>query len=201
MPINRQFFYEMVRAHPFGGKLSGSQVAGMNALLDTWEAEHDRKDDRWLAYMLATAFHETAMTMQPIRERGGAAYCNRLYGIDGDNPARAKKNGNTAAGDGFKYCGRGFVQLTWKNNYQLMCGPAGCDLVADPDAAMQTDVAAKVMFYGMEKGSFTGRKLVDYFNPDTADWTNARRIINGLDRAPLIASYGKAFYAAISYTI
>lgn len=200
MAINRDFFFDTVRAQLFGGKLSQSQVTGMSVILDVWEADHDRKDDRWLAYMFATAFHETAMTMRPIQERGGDSYYNRLYGVEGDNPARARKNGNTDPGDGARYCGRGYVQLTWKNNYQLMSAVVGVDLVAEPQTAMQPDVAANVMFHGMEAGTFTGRKLADYFSPDNADWLNARKIINGLDRAPLVALYGKAFYSGISYT-
>jgi hypothetical protein len=200
MAINRDFFFDTVRQHPFGGKLAASQVAGISTILDVWEADHDRKDDRWLAYMLGTAFHETAMTMQPIRERGGAAYLTANYDVTGDNPARARKHGNDTPGDGVRYCGRGYVQLTWKDNYQAMSGPAGADLVATPDAALDPAVASKIMFYGMETGSFTGKKLLDYFSPDVADWVNARRIINGLDRAPVVAAYGKAFYAAVSYT-
>ncbi|MDQ3063498.1 MAG: hypothetical protein M3R14_11670 [Acidobacteriota bacterium] len=56
------------------------------------------------------------------------------------------------------------------------------------------------MFYGMTNGSFTGKKLSDYFNPNKGEWVSARRIINILDKANLIAGYGKQFYAAISYT-
>jgi putative chitinase len=56
------------------------------------------------------------------------------------------------------------------------------------------------MFTGMMDGSFTGKKLSDYFNPTTASWTSARRIINGLDKAQLIASYGSRYYASLSYT-
>jgi hypothetical protein len=200
MPINRQFFFDITRSHLFGGRLSSSQVSGMDAILDVWEADHDRKDDRWLAYMLATAFHETAMAMQPVTERGGAAYLTKNYDVTGDNPARAKKMGNTLPGDGPKYCGRGFVQLTWKCNYEAMGPVVGCDLAADPKGALDPAIAAQIMFYGMEHGSFSGKKLSDYFDPETADWVNARRIINGLDRAPLIAGYGRSFYAAISYT-
>jgi hypothetical protein len=198
--INRKFLFDMIRERLFGGKLKAAQVRGVEAILDVWEAENAQKDDRWLAYMLATAFHETATTMQPIKEYGGQAWYTKNYDVEGRNPARARRFGNTAPGDGCKYCGRGFVQLTWKNNYRALGDAIGCDLVSDPDQAMDLEVATKVMFYGMEHGAFTGRKLADYFNPDTEDWVNARRIINGLDRAQLIASYARAFYAGLSYT-
>ncbi len=197
MPINRQDFFDSVRQHLFGGALNQSQVDGMNAILDTWEGDPTNTDDHCLAYMLGTAFHETAKTMQPIKERGGDAYYTKRYDVQGDDPDRARTYGNTEPGDGPKYCGRGYVQLTWKNNYAAMSATAGVDLVADPDAAMQPDVAAKVMFHGMKAGSFTGKKLSDYFRPDLVDWVNARRIINSLDCAEIIAGYAQSFHDAI----
>ena len=60
---------------------------------------------------------------------------------------------------------------------------------------MRPDVAAYILIDGMVKGAFTGKKLADYFNAHTTDWRNARRIINGLDKADLIASIAKEFYA------
>jgi putative chitinase len=200
MTINRGFFFDQVRATLFGGKLRPSQVTGLAAILDDWDAGHAAQDDRWLAYMLATAFHETATSLQPIREFGGKAWYIKMYDVTGARPALCRKNGNTAPGDGLKYYGKGYVQLTWKNNYQAMSAVTGVDLVANPDMALDPKVASQVMFHGMEHGSFTGRKLADYFNPTTANWVGARRIINGLDRADLIAGYGKAFYAALSHT-
>ena len=61
--------------------------------------------------------------MQPIPEYGSDERKKRLYDVEGANPDRAKKNGNTAPGDGVLYAGRGFVQLTWKNNYQRLGQP------------------------------------------------------------------------------
>ena len=200
MSINRKFFFERVRNTLFGGRLKPGQVAGMTAILDEWEENHAQEDDRWLAYMLATAFHETDTTMQPIQEYGGRSWYRKNYDVQGRDPARARRMGNTAPGDGEKYCGRGYVQLTWKTNYQAMSAVTGRDLVAQPELAMEPPVACKVMFHGMRQGSFTGKRLRDYFNPAKEDWVNARRIINGLDKAQLIAGYAKEFYAAISYT-
>lgn len=202
--INRKFFYERVRSHLFAGHLSQSQVQGMNYILDVWESSHATKDDRWLAYALATTFHETAFTMLPIRERGGQAYFRRLYDINGSNPRLARALGNTNPGDGVLFHGRGYVQLTGRNNYTRMGREFGVDLTTDAAAAdrvMQPDLAAKIMFFGMEQGSFTGKKLADYFNRTVGDWVNARRIINRLDRADTIARYGREFYGAISYTV
>jgi hypothetical protein len=56
------------------------------------------------------------------------------------------------------------------------------------------------MFIGMKQGTFTGKKFTDYFNKSKEDWVNARKIINALDKAQLVASYAKKYYGAISYT-
>ncbi|MEZ5832111.1 MAG: glycoside hydrolase family 19 protein [Dongiaceae bacterium] len=183
--INRTFFFDQARKTLFDGKLKQSQVDGLSAILDTWEDGYAKKDDRWLAYMLATAHHETDRTMQPIREYGRGK--NRKYGIPDPDTGQV-------------YYGRGFVQLTWRANYEAMSKLVKDDLVADADLALRPDYASIIMFEGMIRGSFTGRKLATYFNPEKEDWGNARRIINGTDKANTIASYGKGYYAAISYT-
>ena len=198
--LNREFFFGYVRQHLFDGRLRVAQVRGLLGILDQWEARYARRDDRWLAYMLATAHHETDRSMQPIREYGGNAYFKSMYDITGARPQLAARNGNTTPGDGTRYYGRGFVQLTWKSNYAKAGTALGVDLVADPDLALDLEVATRVMFLGMQRGWFTGRKLADYFNPQRGDWIGARRIINGTDKANLIAAYGQAYYAALSYT-
>ena len=180
----------------FGGRLTQDQVDGLNALMTSINAARVT-DARWVAYMLATAFHETAQTMKPIKEHGGQAYFKRRYDITGERPSLAKANGNIYPGDGAKFCGRGYVQLTWRANYERMGKIIGTDLVADPDKAMRPDIAASVMVIGMKQGSFTGRHLSEFFNERLTDWEGARRIINGSDRAGLIAEYAKAFLAAL----
>lgn len=183
--INRPFFFDYVRGHLFDGRLRQAQVNGLNAILDEWDARHARKDDRWLAYMLATTHHETDRTMQPIEEYGkgrGLAY------------------GLPDAETGCTYYGRGFVQLTWRANYARMGKRLNLDLVHKPERALRLDVATQILFLGMMEGSFTGKKLSDYFGPTVEDWVGARRIINGLDKARLIASHAKSYYAGISHT-
>jgi len=210
--INRNFFFDHIRLSLFDGKLSQRQVDGLNFILDGWEEDHAKWDDRWLAYALGTTHLETGAEMQPINERGGFNYFESNYGPQGHNPARAKKMGNTQPGDGAKYHGRGFVQLTWKNNYDVMAKHLtkvfgqNIDLVADPELALNPSYAAEIMFHGMNMGSFTGKKLADYFtlnsdgSPDRDNWVGARAIINGNDKAPVIANLGKRYYAAISHT-
>jgi len=199
--INRDAFFPHVRQHLFGGTLTQSQVDGMNAILDAWDAS-GLTDLRYAAYMLGTAFHETARTMRPIKEMGGDAYVTRLYDVMGAFPERARSMGNTTPGDGARYCGRGYVQLTWKANYARMGKLLGVDLVGNPDLAMDPDIAARVMFEGMTKGEssvgdFTGVALENYFTDTKEDWVNARRIINGLDHADAIAATAKAFHTAL----
>jgi predicted chitinase len=89
------------------------------------------------------------------------------------------------------------VQLTHKANYERMGIETGIDLVSDPGRAMDMDVAVAILLAGMEKGLFTGKRLAEYFSANRADWTNARRIINGLDRAALVAARGRAFLKAL----
>ena len=198
--INRKFFFDKVRDNPFGGALDPNQVNGITVVLDEWEENHAKDDDRWLAYMLGTIFHETARTMQPIREIGGDKYFFRMYDKNGERPSVAKALGNTQAGDGVKFHGRGFVQLTGRANYQKMTELIGIDIVAEPDLAMHTENATKILFIGMIDGTFTGKKLADYLNEMEEDWTEARRIINRLDKAETIAGYARHFYGATSYT-
>lgn len=199
--INHRFFYDFVRTQLFGGALSGAQVQGMQALLDYWAAHHARQDDRWLAYLLATAYHETDRKMQPIREYGSAAYFNQRYGPGGSNPTLAKALGNNQPGDGARFCGRGFVQLTGRRNYADWSQRLGVDLLAAPDLAQDLPNAVRILVEGSVLGTFTGKKLATYFTPAKADWRNARRIINGVDKADLIAGHARNFYAAISYTV
>ncbi len=179
--MQRQDFYNYVREHVFPGHLSQGQVDGMEVLLD--RGEKQGADPRFVAYVLATAFHETDHTMQPVREIGLGR--GRPYGNPDPLP------------NGHIYYGRGYVQLTWRTNYQLMGERLGIALADDPDRALDPPIAAEIIYLGMTDGTFTGKKLADYFNADTSDWYNARRIVNGLDRAQLIAGYGLGFYRAM----
>ena len=171
--INRRFFYDTVRLTLFDGRMRQTQVNGMNVFLDYWENSF-ASNDRWLAYMLATAYHEVDKKMQPIKEYGSDAYFFRMYDIEGQRPDVARDLGNTQPGDGVKFHGRGYVQLTGRRNYQDMSNRLGVDLVSNPGLALETDIAARIIFEGMIDGSFTGKKLSDYFNPTTENWKQAR---------------------------
>lgn len=172
--MNREAFFATIRHAPFTGSLSQPQVDGMTAILDEWD-RRKLTDIRFLAYMLATTFHETARTMQPIREFGRG---------------KGMRYGTT-------YYGRGFVQLTWEANYRKASTIVSVDLVAHPDRALELPIAANIMFDGMIRGWFTGKKLADYISGDHTDYTNARRIVNGTDKASTIAGYAASFEKAL----
>jgi len=124
-----------------------------------------------LAYVLATVKWETAHTMQPIKEYGSTAYLkSKPY---------------------WPYYGRGLVQLTWRDNY------AKYGLEKTPDKALEWESSLFVLFDGMTKGLFTGKKLDDYINDNKRDYINARRIINGTDRAKEIAQIADAYRTAL----
>jgi hypothetical protein len=136
---NPQAFFDALRTGLLGPTLTAEEVKGTSAIIEAMEGS----PLSWTAYALATAYRETASTMQPIREYGGPVYFTRLYDVTGARAQMALANGNTCAGDGPKYCGRGLVQLTWKNNYKRAGDKCGVDLVANPDLALKPDIAAK----------------------------------------------------------
>lgn len=182
------------------GRLDQRQVDGIESILDGMAADAPLTDLRHAAYMLATAWHETAHTMQPIAERGPMRYFDRYDPILADTAARratARRMGNTRQGDGYRYRGRGYVQLTWKTNYARAGRALGVDLVNDPDRAMEPAIAYPVMSIGMREGWFTGRRLSDDLRDGRTDYVSARRIINGTDRAALIAEYARDFERAL----
>lgn len=176
--INRQHFFDTVRTELFAGSLSLAQVHGMEEILRHYESI-GWSDKRHLAYILATVYHETGKVMQPTKERGGEAYL------------RSKKY--------YPYYGRDLCQTTWKYNYERVRDFTGVDVVTQPDLIAQLPLAVKVVFKFMEMGWYTGRKLGTYFSESKEDWYNARRIINGVDRAADVAEYAKKFNSAIIY--
>lgn len=191
--MNTQSFYDSIRHTLFGGKITSKQFQGIEAIL----AEYSRQcinDLRKLAYILATAYHETAKTMQPIEEYGkGAKY---------DYGKKLRMNRTAYTVPDKLYYGRGHVQLTWYDNYKAMGKILNLPLLEQPELMLNMEVSIKVMFEGMMKaksnfGDFTGKCLEDYFTRDKTDPINARRIINGLDKAALIKTYYDRFYGAL----
>lgn len=188
MKLNRKVFFDELRDSLFKGSISQERVEGTEHILNAWADNYPDMTLPQLAYCLATAWHETAYTMQPIKERGSNEYKRRLYDVSGKNPKRARRMGNTRKGDGVKYCGRGFVQLTWKNNYIKAGNKTGVNLAKDPDKAMIPEHAANIMLAGMSEGWFTGKSLDDYIGKRN-NFVYARKIVNGMDKAHAIAAH------------
>lgn len=141
------------------------------------------------AYVLATAHHES----------GAYKYMREIWG---PTPAQKKYEGrkdlgNTVKGDGKKFMGRGFVQITGRRNYTDWGKRLGIDLLKEPTLAEQPAVAVKILVQGMRLGTFTGKKLADFISVDKSDFRNARKIVNGMDKADLIAGYAKQFDALL----
>ena len=200
MAFNEALYYDRIRtSNLFGPKFDSNEFKGVQEVTNACRAA--KWPIAYTAYALATAYHETAATMQPIKEYGGRSYFMNNYDVTGKNPDRARKYGNTAVGDGARYFGRGYVQLTWKVNYAKAEKELGYKLVSNPDLALDPKVAAAVMVRGMQEGWFTGKKLSHYFtfaSATRAEFAQARRIINGTDKAELIAGYALKFQDALA---
>lgn len=181
--INRSVFFQDIRHTLFDGRLTQEQVTGISLILDYWERKHPVADIRFIAYSLATTYHETNKAMVPLEELGKGA---------------GKSYGKLDPVTNQIYYGRGLVQLTWKYNYIKQGTKLGLNLVNFPDLALTSLVAVEILVEGMLAGDFTGIGLSHYFSTHVDDPTNARRIINGLDKASIIAYYHAHFLAALT---
>lgn len=175
-------FFTTIRSPARCGPLKTGQVEGFNAVL----AAAEGAPLSHAAYMLATAWHETNRTMQPVRE---AYWLSEEWRRDHLRY--------------WPWYGRGYVQLTWEANYRKADEKLGLDgaLLADADLAMRPDIAARIMRRGMDEGWFTGVKLSAVL-PSTGvatrtQYMDARTIINGRDAADLIEDYAQWFERAL----
>ncbi len=224
--IDRKFFFDTVRDSLFNGSFTPDQVKGIDAIIDTFET-YKYKDKplyrlTWLAYIFATAHHETGAKLVPVYE-------NLNYSAQGladtfpvrcaINPkarikvpnakalliekkpvkianyvyANKNGNGNEASGDGWLFRGCGLPQTTGRNNFKW----AGCE--KDPTKMLDLEISVKAMFKGMIEGLYTNVKLEQFFN-DTLDRPyEARRIINGLFRATLVEELHKKYLVALRW--
>ncbi len=175
--------------------MSASAQAGLQSLLSAIASDPDVTDVRWAAYMLATVKHECANHWQPIEEFGKGA--GRAYGV----PVQVQDSDGTTYTN--TYYGRGYVQLTWKLNYAKMGQLIGLgnSLVIHPEHALEPQTAYRIMSVGMRGGLFTGKKLSDYINDQQCDYFNARRIINGVDRADVIQGYAQSFESILTVSL
>lgn len=179
--------FDILRKELFGGSLSESQVQALNFLVEACRVSVMSYPET--AYALATVYHETGVpvkgkgivrTMQPVKEAGSDAYL------------KGKRY--------YPYIGYGYVQLTWKVNYEKVGKLIGVDLIAHPEKALEPEIAAKIMTGGMLNGWFTGvgfrrKRPVSKYNRTA--YIRARAIINGTDKAGLIADYAMVFERAL----
>lgn len=143
------------------------------------------RDYRKLAYILATAYHESKFLL--VKEKRGAPGSD-LY-------IKQEKYWNTG------YYGRGFVQLTYKQNYEKMGKILKIDLVGNPDLALDRRYAADIIVIGMMQGIFTGLSLSRYITMQSDDFYNARKVVNDVDKADLIEDYTRSVIKNLRYQI
>lgn len=184
MRFDRKTFFDRFR-HQIDPTVSQEQVDGLELLLGKMEQDKFWAHIPQIAYALATVYHETAGSFQPVEEG---------YYLGSRSKVKAFQKTLRYA----PYFGRGYVQLTWKKNYERAEQAFGHNLVDKPDNALDPEVAYLVMTYGMHQGWFTGKKLDDYIKGEKKDYADARRVINGTDKAGLIAGYARSFEKILS---
>jgi len=177
------------------GPLNAQLADALQFLLRKIEADTrfviDPTDRYQLAYCLATFKWETAHTLQPIDEYGSDAYFEKRYG---PNTKAGKQLGNTDIGDGALFHGRGYVQLTGRANYKRVGDYFKVDLITEPDIAKSPDIAYNIAIEGLKQGWFTSKRLGQFFRDgEPPNYENARKIINGLDKAQIIADIARRF--------
>lgn len=182
--------FDILRGMLFGGSLTTTQVNSLNYLVarcDEFKVSYPEA-----AYILATAYHETGYIetkngkkvmnrdMLPIKERGSLAYL------------KGKRY--------YPYIGYGYVQLTWKANFEKVGKLIGVDLLKRPERALEKDIASEILIKGMVFGWFTGlgfHRGAPVRRFDKQSYIRARRIVNGTDKASLIANYAMIFERAL----
>lgn len=190
--MERKAFYDALRSTLVGveskpGTFTEANVVGFELMLN--EAERRRTPLGEFSYYLATAWWESGKTMAPVRE---AFYL-------GTKAEAVRKKMRY-----YPYYGRGLIQLTWKENYKKASDFLGVDLVGDPDKALDPGLSVKILFEGLSKGWFTGKKVSDYVDnidesdqEDLREFSNARRAVNLLDKAVEIGKLGIVFEKAL----
>src|SRR5687768_6261119 len=192
MRADKKFFFDTIRQSKlFDGELTETQVATMDAVIDSYSG--DSFDH--LSYILATPYHEVGKALEPVSENlnYSAKRLREVWPSRFKSDATAKQYANNpqalgdkvyggrlgnAANEGYLYRGRGLSQITGKENYAKFGKLMSIDLVGNPDLALKPAVAARILVVGMERGLFTGKKLADYDAPGGYMLVGARAIIN-----------------------
>lgn len=207
MRFDRKIFFDNFRQFlaRYDKRLTQERVDALKFLLTSFERDPKWSDVRHIAYALATITAETAWTFEPIQEYGSFSYFERRYG----HQTRVGRGlGNDAPGEGAKFSGKGYVQLTGESNYEKLENTLRkeypqlvqdyqrktgrtFDLTDYPEQAKDPLLAFAIMTIGMFEGIYTGKAFRHYFTDTKTDYRNARKIINGLDHADMIAGYAQ----------
>ena len=174
------------------GYLTKDQVSQIELIVGEIDADKSISYPQG-AYILATVWHETGGKMQPVPEIGkgrtrayGKWFKNskgELYGWKNG----AKREAYLQSECPHLFYGRGLPQLTWYDNYKKASEKLGVDFVNNPELALDMKLSTRILIVGMKEGWFTSHTLARHINQSKKDYTNARRIINGMDRATHIA--------------
>jgi len=188
-------FYNRIRSSIYGGSLKQITVDNINVILQYWEKKYSGNVGTQLAYILATVLAEVGRNMNPVRETFAKTDAQARWRL------RHKPYAQSEPPYGHAYYGRGYVQLTWKYNYQKQEAELGEPLVQFPDLALSTPIAIRILVEGMMDGDFNGHGhgLPHYVNENQTDFYNARRTVNVLDRASEIKGYAQRFWDAIEF--
>lgn len=191
--IDKASFFTKIKANGLFKTLNQNQVDSFNALFDECEKQ-GVTDIRQIAYIFATVYHEVNKTMMPIEEYGKGK--NRTYGH------KVKYSGKPYVEPDKIYYGRGHTQNTWYEIYEKLTkvNPNGWDFLNKPELLLQLQPSIWATVYAMRTGLYTGKKLSWYIGGSECDFMNARRIINGTDKAEMIMGYANKFLAALQAT-
>ena len=128
-----------------------------------WKNKTNR--ELWIAALLAQVAVETNWFSLGT-EQGSDSYFERYEG--------RQDLGNTQTGDGKKYRGRGWIQLTGRYNYTQATKALGIDLVGKPERAAERNVADQTAVWYFESRVFS--KLSDPRDVDRVSY-----LVNGGD--------------------
>lgn len=182
-------------------RLTPERKAALGYLLGAVEADPGFTMLREVAYVLATIRWETGHSFEPVREKRASR----------DRQPRLWESQQRYWRDGFY--GRGYVQLTWRENYRkagqrlagltVSTGDTGAGghrtltirpdtFVENPDLLLEREPSYLICARGMREGWFTGKRLGQYIREQSPpDYFGARKVVNGTDQAERIAQYAQ----------
>lgn len=133
--------------------------------------------------VLATVATEVGPSLRPIKEYGGRSYFTQMYEGRSDL-------GNTRPGDGARFHGRGYIQLTGRANYREYGSRLGVPLEDRPDLALRPKVGARVLAeYFEERGIDDDARRGQWretrlkVNGGYNGWSHYRKVVTSLKQA------------------